>query len=69
MCGIIGEIGEESLVDVENPRVLPVVAEWHSPRVLLRLFGDHFQVKRVAFPAHIVLHVLRAFLGNYRPRA
>lgn len=69
VCGIIGEIGEESLVDVENPRVLPVAAERHTPRELLRLFGDHFEVDRVPLPGHVLLHVLRAFLRNRPPRA
>ncbi|WVZ01784.1 hypothetical protein V8G54_022590 [Vigna mungo] len=69
MCGIIGEIGEQGLINVKNPRVFAIVTEFHTLGILLRLLGHHFQIHQVPFPRHVLLHVLHALLRHRLPLA
>jgi len=69
MCGIIGEIGEQGLINVENPRVFAIVTEFHTLGILLRLLGHHLQIHQVPFPRHVLLDELRALLRHRLPLA
>lgn len=59
--GIIGNIGKQRLVDVEDPRILPVA---HDPDGLGEgqgVNGDDIRVRQVAVPVHVLRYDLEAF--------
>lgn len=67
MSLVVGEVGEERLVDVEDPRVPPVGGDHNGLCELQRVFADDCGVREVPVPGHVVLDELLAPRGDGRP--
>ena len=69
MVDVVRKIGQESLVDVENPSVFAVAGgEIDGAREDRSLFGDSLEIGDVAFAQHVVLDVVSALRRNRAPR-
>ena len=69
MVDVVRKIGQESLVDVENPRVFAVAGgEIDGAREDGSLFGDSLEIGDVSFTQHVVLYVVGALRWNRAPR-
>ena len=68
MVNVIGKIGQESLVDVENPNIFAVAGELDAAREDRSLFRDSLQIDGVTSTHHVVLHVIGALRRNRAPR-
>lgn len=64
---IVREVGEERLVDVEDPRVHPVGGDLDGLRELQRVLGDSGRVRQVPVPGNVVLDEVQAPRGDGIP--
>lgn len=64
---VIRQVGEKSLINVEDPSVLPVAGDLQRPRKRQRVPGDDHRVGPVPVAVHVVLHVTPASGRNLLP--
>lgn len=62
MGGVVGNIGEQGLVNVENPGVSPVAGDPDGLGVRRRIVGDSLQLRTVEIAGNVVLHEIQALL-------
>lgn len=69
MVGVVRNIREQCLINVENPRILPVAGNSQSSGVRHRTVGDGLQLRLVPFAGDVFLHEIHALLRNPGPAA
>lgn len=68
VLGVVRKIGEQSLVNVEDPRILPIPAQFHAARKDSGLARHPIEIEAVRFAQQVVPHVIRALLRDRLPR-
>lgn len=65
--GVVGKIRQQRLVDVEDPRVLPVAGDLDPASERNRVVGDHQAVRRIPLSGHVFPDESDAYLRHLRP--
>lgn len=69
MGGVVRNIGEQGLVNVENPGVSPVAGDPSRLGVRRRVIGNGLQLRTVEIAGDVVLHEIHALLRHSCPSA
>ena len=67
MGRVVGQIGEQGLVDVENPDVLAIAGNLHRLGERQRVVGRELRVRPVPVAGHVILYPLHAPVWNRHP--
>lgn len=69
MGGVVGNIGEQCLVNVKNPGVPPIAGDPGRLGVRRRVISDGLQLRTVEIAGDVVLHEIHALLRHSGPSA
>lgn len=64
---VVGQVGEQSLIDIENPPVASAIGNLNGLRKPQRVLRHDLRVVPVPVSGHVVLHKLHAPRRNVRP--
>ena len=64
---VVGQVGEQSLIDIENPSVASAIGNLNGLRKRHRVLRHDLRVVPVLVSGHVVLHELHAPRRNGRP--
>lgn len=67
MNRIVGQIGEQSLVNIKKPSILPI--DFNALRELQRTLRNYLGVRQVLVAGHVILHESFAPRRDLSPRA